>query len=381
MDLVTPVEEIAPRETIDEAGIALCLSGGGYRAMLFHLGSLWRLNELGWLPKLTRVSSVSGGSVVAAMLALRWPHLAFDHHGVAATFRSRVVDRVRGLADRTIDVGAILTGLLTPGSIAEKLANAYREHLFGDVTLQSLPASPGAPLFIINASNVQTGALWRFSRPYMADYKVGYVPSPRVELALAVAASSAFPPVLSPVTLDLDPAAFDPLRKGPLHQPPYTTTAVLTDGGVYDNLGLETAWKRCRMVLVSDGGGAMDPDPDPPTDWARHSVRTMGLIDNQVRSLRKRQVVASFQQRKRTGTYWSIRSQVADYQLPDAFVCPDAQTRALANIPTRLQRVDDMTQERLINWGYAMADTAMRRWVLVGMPRPATLPYPAAGFV
>jgi hypothetical protein len=46
-----------------EEGIALCLSGGGYRAMLFHLGGLWRLNELGHLPKLARVSSVSGGSV------------------------------------------------------------------------------------------------------------------------------------------------------------------------------------------------------------------------------------------------------------------------------------------------------------------------------
>jgi NTE family protein len=49
-----------------EAGIALCLSGGGYRAMLFHLGALWRLNELGYLAKLARVSSVSGGSIEEA---------------------------------------------------------------------------------------------------------------------------------------------------------------------------------------------------------------------------------------------------------------------------------------------------------------------------
>lgn len=44
-----------------EDGTALCLSGGGYRAMLFHIGVLWRLNEIGWLPKLDRISSVSGG--------------------------------------------------------------------------------------------------------------------------------------------------------------------------------------------------------------------------------------------------------------------------------------------------------------------------------
>ena len=46
-----------------EAGMALCLSGGGYRAMLFHAGCLWRLNELGLLSSLKRVSSVSGGSI------------------------------------------------------------------------------------------------------------------------------------------------------------------------------------------------------------------------------------------------------------------------------------------------------------------------------
>jgi NTE family protein len=53
-----------------EQGIALCLSGGGYRAMLFHLGSLWRLNEAGLLPKLDRISSVSGGSIAAGVLGL-----------------------------------------------------------------------------------------------------------------------------------------------------------------------------------------------------------------------------------------------------------------------------------------------------------------------
>ena len=42
-------------------------------------------------------------------------------------------------------------------------------------------------------------------------------------------------------------------------QPPYTTEAVLSDGGVYDNLGLETAWKRYTTILVSDGGGKMGP--------------------------------------------------------------------------------------------------------------------------
>src|SRR5918995_3603552 len=66
-----------------EPGIALCLSGGGYRAMLFHVGSLWRLNQLGFLPRLDRVSSVSGGSITAATLGRHWDRLQFDGDGVA----------------------------------------------------------------------------------------------------------------------------------------------------------------------------------------------------------------------------------------------------------------------------------------------------------
>ena len=54
------------------------------------------------------------------------------------------------------------------------------------------PADGSGPRFVISA-NLQTGVLWRFSRPYMADYKMGRVIAPTVSLAAAVAASSAFP--------------------------------------------------------------------------------------------------------------------------------------------------------------------------------------------
>src|SRR5947208_5231737 len=82
-------------------GVALCLSGGGYRAMLFHLGSLWRLNEFGLLRGLKRVSSVSGGSITAAALGARWPQLDFDAGGVARAFGAQVVEPVRALAGHT----------------------------------------------------------------------------------------------------------------------------------------------------------------------------------------------------------------------------------------------------------------------------------------
>src|SRR5262249_41136739 len=47
----SPVEFIStdtPEARLEE-GIGLCLSGDGYRAMLFHTGALWRLNQLGYL--------------------------------------------------------------------------------------------------------------------------------------------------------------------------------------------------------------------------------------------------------------------------------------------------------------------------------------------
>src|SRR5690606_20283644 len=113
-------------------------------------------------------------------------------------------------------------------------------------------------------TSVQTGALVRFSKPYLADYKVGRILNPTIPLARAVAASSAFPPVLSPTTIDVDPEDFEADGKdASLRVPPFTDELVLTDGGVYDNLGLETAWKRYRTVLVSDGGGQMEPQGDP----------------------------------------------------------------------------------------------------------------------
>src|SRR5437762_335209 len=88
-------------------GIALCLSGGGYRAMLFHLGALWRLNELAYLPKLARISSVSGGSITAGVLAQRWHKLAFVND-IASRFNEEVVATIRAMANETIDVGDVL---------------------------------------------------------------------------------------------------------------------------------------------------------------------------------------------------------------------------------------------------------------------------------
>lgn len=344
--------------------------------MLFHLGSLWRLYETGFLRTANRISSVSGGSITAGVLGLNWNSLSFAPGGIAADFIPRVVQPVRALASETIDADAIILGIALPGRISDQVAKAYDHHLFGKATLQDLPDEPR---FVINATNVQSGALWRFMKPYMRDYRVGEVKQPAIPLAQAVAASSAFPPALSPMEMRLDPNSFTPGSGADLQRPPFTTRVLLTDGGVYDNLGLETVWKRYETVLVSDGGGKMQAEEEPKTDWARHSYRVLNLIDNQVRSLRVRQVIDSYQSGARKGAYWGIRTDIDDYRLPDALPCPFDRTSELAQTPTRLKRMDDTLQERLINWGYAVCDAALRKYVNPVLSVPAGFPYPGSG--
>jgi NTE family protein len=178
-----------------EDGFALCLSGGGYRAMLFHLGVVWRLYETGLLRSFKRISSVFGGSTTAAVLAVSWPKLSFERTRLQDDFVPLVVTPIRALAGRTLDRNAILGGIFLPGTIGEHVAAAYDEHLFRGATLQDLPddADGAVPRFVLNATNVQSGALWRFSRPHMGDWRVGRIERPTLRLALAVAASSAFP--------------------------------------------------------------------------------------------------------------------------------------------------------------------------------------------
>jgi NTE family protein len=383
-----PAAQIQPVQVIESddplrpprPGVGLCLSGGGYRAMLFHLGALRRLNECGILSKLLRISSVSGGSITAGTLGLAWKSLSFDSQNVATNLQELVINPIRAMAGVTIDVPAIIKGKLLPGStVGDQIAKAYSKHLFGGATLQELPADTEGPRFVINATNVQTKVLWRFSKPFMGDYRVGLVRNPTLELAKAVAASSGFPPVLSPLRLRLQTTDFDPSTNGGLQIEPYTTRVVLTDGGVYDNLGLETVWKEYDTVLVSDGGGSTADEPKPSLEWLAHIYRVLNIINNQVGSLRKRVTIASYRAGLRKGTYWGMRTNILDYQLPNVLPCPYVQTLALADTPTRLKRLDTVLQERIINWGYAVSDAAIRKHLDPTQPVPTGFPYPEVG--
>jgi NTE family protein len=360
--------------------IALCLSGGGYRAMVFHVGVLWRLNEAGVLPRLDRISCVSGGSITGAVLGLTWKDLK-DYGFSAEAFEQLLVAKVRAVAGTDIDAQAIVLGAALPViSASDLVARDYRNHIFGEATLQSLP---DWPMFVFNATNVQSGALCRFTKQYMWDWRVGKIPKPDIELAVAVGASSAFPPFLSPVILKVKEDQFAPGTGDDLQAPPYTTRLVLTDGGVYDNLGLETAFKRCRTLLVSDAGGQMQPEEKPNEDWGLHSKRVLDLVDNQVRNLRKRQLLDALKSSDpvhcRKGAFWSVRSDISDYDLPSALPAPFARTQELAATPTRLAAMPKDLQERLINWGYTICDAAIRKHWDQTIALPRGLPYSGAG--
>lgn len=355
--------------------MALCLSGGGYRAMLFHVGCLLRLNQLGMIADLKRISSVSGGSITATVLGMNWGALNFRSGIESPNVFELLVEPLREMARNTFDEEAVLGGIFLPGTISEHITSKYSKLLFGDKTLQDLPDEPR---FVINATNVQTGSLMRFSKPYLRDYRVGKITQPKLPLAVAVAASSAFPPVLSPCEIRLSDydLQFEKATDGePLDTPPYTTDLVLTDGGVYDNLGLETAWKRYDTILVSDGGGHIKPEDRPHHDWARHAYRVLDLIDSQVRALRTRQLMALFDQQVRKGCYWGIRQSVNTYFADYPLDCPVARTMELAATPTRLAKLDDSVQEKLINWGYAICDASLRKKLNSSLPAPETFPY------
>ena len=341
-----------PREVV------LLFSGGGYRAMLFHLGALWRLNEAGLLPEVAAISSVSGGSIAAAIVGLKWKNLNFDHNGVAQNFSQEVIAPARVLASRDVDLRVLAQSAIPWSSAAQGVIAAYRAHVFGNSTLQDLP---DRPLVFIHATNLQSGLGWTFSKRYMGDGRVGVVRQPTVEIAVAVAASSAFPPFLSPVILKVDPTYYE-LPQLPfmdLHRSPYTNRVFLTDGGVYDNIGFMSGGK-IDVVMVSDASLRTLPEESPWRDWLSQTRRVLDLIHAQPARFRIDQLLDKRRDEAQAAYIWTINDSLQGY--PPGLVFPTSPNviKALAMVPTRLRGMGDSVQKQLINLGYAVADAELR---------------------
>jgi NTE family protein len=348
-------------------GVALALSGGGFRATLFHIGTLIRLNELGQLATLDRISSVSGGSITAGMLACRWK--ALESGGFKpADLDSLVIQPLRKFCTRNVDARAIAEGSISPwSSISDVMARQYDE-LFENARL---PALPDKPRTVFNTTNLQTGRDFRISKPYMADYRVGQIKNPDLGLGVVVAASSAFPPVLSPCVIEVDPNGWEKTAGADLFDNPrYKHTLTLTDGGAYDNIGLEPI-DSFETVLVSDAGAPFGMQDQAKTDPIGQLSRALDIATDQARGLRARYLVELAKLRGQKAAYWGIDTQIEKYPAADKLKTDPAKTNGLQDIRTRLNAFNATEQETLINWGYALCDAAMRSFVpgLVNVPK------------
>lgn len=115
-------------------------------------------------------------------------------------------------------------------------------------------------------------------------------------------------------------------------------------------------------------------------DWVRHLRRVLSVVDNQVRSLRKTALIEGYERADFGGAYWGIRGDISAYlklatnPVTNALDAPFVATSKLAALKTRLSSVDVETQERLINWGYAICDVSMRGMV-ASSNQPPQFPY------
>ncbi len=371
-------KEVSPKFTPEissrRSGVALCLSGGGFRAALFHLGALRRLNELGILSKLDTITSVSGGSVTAAHLADRlrpWP----TPGSVVSDWEEKVARPFRDFAGRNLRTGPVLAAFLPwnwprQGSQVDALAARYEK----DLTKLKLAELPEArPRFVFCATDMAFGVNWIFERDRVGDYRAGYIaPAPDWPVARAVAASSCFPPVLRPMRLSLRP---EELVGGNIpagrDRDKLVSGLELTDGGLYDNMGLEPAWRSHEVVLVSDGGATFkfESAKNLSQQWERYVL----ILLSQVSAVRKRWLIANFIDKVMLGTYWGIGSAAKKYGSSDGYSERLAED-IIAGIRTDMDAFSVGEISVLENHGYLLAEAAISRHVRTLAESSATSP-------
>ncbi|HEV7279534.1 MAG TPA: patatin-like phospholipase family protein [Pirellulaceae bacterium] len=353
----------------ERRGIALCLSGGGYRAALFHLGSLTRLNELGILSKIDTFSCVSGGSIFGGYLARKLSEGLPLKDGVYGEWDS-LVEEFLAFTSRDIRTLAILAQLqfwrFEKGLGARRLEREY-ERLTKGMQLSELP---NRPRFVFCSTDLVYANCWIADGNRVGDYLAGYVspPPPEWTVARAVACSSCFPPIFAPMPTDLPASAF---RRGKARRGPETTALIekirLTDGGVYDNLGVEPVWRTHEKLLVSDGGKPLTRVYVPA---GRRLMRYSDVIQNQVNSLRVRWIIDIFERAKAgqrdafDGTYWGVQSAVASYGADASRgYAKDTAANFIARIRTDLDAFSANEAWTLIKHGYELADVAIEKHV------------------
>jgi NTE family protein len=187
-------------------------------------------------------------------------------------------------------------------------------------------------------------------------------------------ASSSTPPTWRPASISDSPSRF--LAQTSSKISATAERLLLTDGGVYDNLGLETVQKRLKTLLVSDAGAPFDYGGVQGKDWPRETLRVINVLSHQAWNLRTTLLIRMYQGNEREGVYWGIGTPISRYKLPDALSVPPEVTERLAKIRTRLNAFNDEEQCMLINWGYAVCDGAVRKYTRPPKSTVPQWPYP-----
>src|SRR6266508_209830 len=188
--------------------IGLALSGGGARAMAFHLGCLRALHDRALLGRVKVVSGISGGALLAAM----WAYGPADFD----TFDEMTVDRLRRglqwrIARRVLTPGSLVSTAASTAAVAARRHHArdelrLRKHTrterFVDVlrsevfqkTLMTQAHDPELSI-VITATDLHSGGAVRFGSGISAASRLGDIVED-IDVATAVGASAAYPLLL-----------------------------------------------------------------------------------------------------------------------------------------------------------------------------------------
>nr|WP_298097269.1 patatin-like phospholipase family protein [uncultured Shinella sp.] len=325
--------------------LGLALSGGGFRAAAFHLGVFTELKALNLLDKLDLLTCVSGGSIAGGFLASNWN--APD-----------VLDRLGDyLSKKSIAISSVVGGLISPFSTRlEKLAETYERDLFGTKKLSDLR---NGPRIYFNATNLSTGNMFFFvagkslvpggdAGETMGEHESGTTAASDFPISRAVAASSAFPPVFPPLRVDAD-----------VYPNALTEYVTLTDGGVYDNLGINPLLRNKRNPLdyciVSDGGKPFAITPEPTESGTIVLKEAINILMEQVRGLQFSRLQLAHQAKQGPKPLWfSIDSTEGEKRAGDA---------AFASlIGTNLKSLNTAEMDVLVRHGRALLNARLKKY-------------------
>ncbi|MDA8745146.1 patatin-like phospholipase family protein [Rubripirellula amarantea] len=351
--------------------IALAFSGGGVRATVFHLGVLARLAREDLLGKVKMISSVSGGSLAAGLVFARsgnrWPGSAEYLHDIVPQIHHL-------LTSRNLQRSFALKSIMFPWRLASGRAAVLGDELERQWQIGgNLADLPLSPRWIINATCYQTGKNWRFQRDVMGDYQTKYVQNPEFPLSHALASSAAVPGLIGPLIVKSKRYDWTEYREDDWKaiEPKYRKLH-LWDGGVYDNLGVESLFKPGEglrdgtdFLIVCDASRPLSGE-NQESRWTpgylEASMRLVDVATDQVRSLRARMLMEYFKQNPGSGAYLRMgrkSSRLRENRHGDERILSDDEVRQASGMETTLRRLSHNEFSILFRHGYEVANNTL----------------------